>query len=102
MRNYEALTLDEKALVPDKYYLTAKNLVKGTPEHALVPHVKEASLQKICRGFVEIIRQVMNKGKLTLLTRPDRRPSANPRTHNYPTPSVVKEILSHLRFLCRP
>lgn len=31
--NYEGFEADRKTFVKDKYYLSAKTLVKGTPEH---------------------------------------------------------------------
>lgn len=34
MHNYEAFTPEEESCVPDKYYLAAKTLVKGTPENS--------------------------------------------------------------------
>lgn len=45
--NYEALDADKKARVPDNYYISAKTVVKGTPEHQITQEVKKTSKPKI-------------------------------------------------------
>lgn len=81
MRNYEAWGADSKECVPDKYYIATKTLVKGTPEHQLAHEVKETCQSKNklrIRG--NIITNVVNIGKLTLLNRSRTRTSKNPRS----------------------
>lgn len=49
-RSYEALNADEKARVPDKYYLAAKTLLMENPGHTLAQEVKETIQPKNEQG----------------------------------------------------
>lgn len=48
VRNYEALNVDSKARVPDKYDLAEKTLLKGDHKHQLAQEFKETTQPKIC------------------------------------------------------
>lgn len=54
--NYEKLTTNEKARVPDMYYHVSLSLVKGRAEYALSIDMEEAEPSKNNQG-VSLIRQ---------------------------------------------
>lgn len=106
VRNYEALNADDKASVPYKYYIVAKNLIKRKPEHKLANEVKTLVNKKRSWGLVDNIRHINNKGKLTLLTHPNRT-YANTRSTKTPNQSDVNQVteespLINVGFIQRP